>query len=212
MKNFMLLAGMLFSTVLTAAVPEFLVTGEKPVRLETMAEKELCLFYQKIYGKELKKITEKEADGKSVIFLGNTEFARKNGVDPDSAGKEEWILKTVGDDLIISGGRPVGTLYGVYELLERLGTAFLTPDETVVPTGKPDFPKFDEKKKPAFAFGHGLSYTTFAVSNLRIDKREVAADGKWHEVQDGLWQFGGEGRGGANYGGALGTTRPTWRW
>ncbi len=28
-----------------------------------------------------------------------------------------------------------------------------------------------------FAFGHGLSYTTFAVSNLRIDNHEVAADG-----------------------------------
>ncbi|MBE6374333.1 MAG: DUF4838 domain-containing protein [Lentisphaerae bacterium] len=150
MKNFLLLTGVLFSTVLAAAVPEFLVTGEQPVKLENMAEKELCLFYKQIYGKELKKIGENEADGKSVIFLGNTDFARKNGVDPDAAGKEEWILKTVGDDLIISGGRPAGTLYGVYELLERLGTAFLTPDETVIPTGKPDFPKFDEKKKPAF--------------------------------------------------------------
>lgn len=32
------------------------------------------------------------------------------------------------------------------------------------------------KKKPLFAFGHGLSYTTFTISNLRADKKEMTAD------------------------------------
>ena len=35
-----------------------------------------------------------------------------------------------------------------------------------------------QKIKPLFPFGFGLSYTTFEVSNLRADKREMTADGK----------------------------------
>ncbi len=34
-----------------------------------------------------------------------------------------------------------------------------------------------QKTKPAFAFGHGLSYTQFQLSNLRKSGSEVAADG-----------------------------------
>ena len=133
---------------LFAAVPEFLVVSDTPSRLEKIAESEIQLFYSQMYGKELKKINEKDAAGKSVIFLGNTAAAKKIGIDQSKCGKEEWVLKTVGDDLIISGGLPAGTLYGVYELLNRLGVVFATYNETYVPK-KPDFPKFDEKRQPA---------------------------------------------------------------
>ena len=34
------------------------------------------------------------------------------------------------------------------------------------------------KNKPLFAFGHGLSYTTFEISNLRADKTVMTRDGK----------------------------------
>ena len=35
-----------------------------------------------------------------------------------------------------------------------------------------------QKTRPLFAFGHGLSYTTFAVSDLRADKTSMTKDGK----------------------------------
>lgn len=35
-----------------------------------------------------------------------------------------------------------------------------------------------QKLRPTFAFGHGLSYTTFKVANLRADKKTVSEDGE----------------------------------
>lgn len=32
--------------------------------------------------------------------------------------------------------------------------------------------------QPTFAFGHGLSYTTFSISNLRLSSKEMTRDGK----------------------------------
>ena len=35
-----------------------------------------------------------------------------------------------------------------------------------------------ERTKPTFAFGHGMSYTTFKISNARADKKTMTRDGK----------------------------------
>ena len=35
-----------------------------------------------------------------------------------------------------------------------------------------------KRQRPLFAFGHGLSYTTFAISNLRADKTSMTRDGR----------------------------------
>ena len=151
MKN-LLTAILFFTAALTvnAAMPKYLVVAPSPSKFEEEAAKELQFFWEKLYGRKLQQISASEAKGKNAIYLGQTDFAKANGADFNKCGREEWILKSVGDSLIISGGRPVGSLYGVYEMLERLGVAFLTPDETYIPSGKPALPRFSEQRKPDF--------------------------------------------------------------
>ena len=170
-KTWFLLGCVILWGQLFAAVPEYLAAGKNPGRLDKIAVAELQEFFRKIYGKELKCVSEEQAKGKCAVYLGDTAFARKQGIDAGKADKEEWILRTVGNNLIISGGKPAGTLYGVYELLERLGVAFIAPDETVIPGNKPDFPVFNEKRKPAFA--GRLIYDGIHNQLLRVKAQET---------------------------------------
>ena len=48
-------------------------------------------------------------------------------------GFEDYLLRSNGDHLAIIGGSPRATLYGVYDLLERLGVRWWTPTEESVP-------------------------------------------------------------------------------
>ena len=150
-KKILLLSVFLMTAAVSGVpVPGYLVTGEKPSRLEVRAESELQLFWQKIFGRKLIKISEQQSRGKSVVYLGRTKYAEQNKINCSKLDEEEWVLKTSGDDLIIAGGRPAGVLYGVYEMLEQLGVEFLAFDETLIPAPCRKFPVFNEKRKPAF--------------------------------------------------------------
>lgn len=95
------------------------------------------------------------------IFVGWTDFAARHKIDAARLGDEEWVIRTVEPDLMIVGGRPRGTLYGVYAFLEReLGCHWLDQNTEVVPS-IPDLRlgKLDRRSKPAFWFRS--IYTTF---------------------------------------------------
>jgi hypothetical protein len=65
---------------------------------------------------------------------------------------QQYRLKTDGDTLTISGGSPVGVLYGAYDFVEKLGVRFYLHGD-VIPDGKIPFalPKLDETHVPLFA-------------------------------------------------------------
>ncbi|MBQ7206170.1 MAG: DUF4838 domain-containing protein [Lentisphaeria bacterium] len=132
-------------------VPRYLVVPRAPTAFEERAAQELMFFYKAIYGRPLLRVPESRRNGAPAFFLGRTETASAAGIKTDNFGPEEWLVKTVGEGLVIAGGSPAGILYGVYQVLENLGVAFLAPDETVIPLPGKDFPVFNERGSPAFA-------------------------------------------------------------
>ena len=123
---------------------------------ETSAAEELVFHIEKISGAKLPIVKDNKFTSTHAILLGNCKQLEKSGVviDEQILGKEEYILKTTGIFLVIAGGRPRGTLYGVYELLEKhLGCRWFAPDTSYIPSRKTIFlPKLDITGKPAFEF------------------------------------------------------------
>ena len=110
-------------TTMAAETPRYLVTDGNAAPLAQRAEAELQLFWKQIFGQELEKVDAGQQPAGPSIYLGNTAPAQKAASDKPQFGEEEWLLRTVGNDLIVTGGKPAGTLYGVYALLERLGVS-----------------------------------------------------------------------------------------
>ncbi|MBM3323415.1 DUF4838 domain-containing protein, partial [candidate division WOR-3 bacterium] len=86
-----------------------------------------------------------------IIYVGWTDFARANGLaGAKMAAPDEWAVKTVGSNLILTGARPRGTLYAVYDFLERdCGVWWLDRDTEVVPQNPGlALPNADRRGKP----------------------------------------------------------------
>jgi hypothetical protein len=114
-----------------------IVQSAQPTEAEAFAVMELAEFIKRSTGMVLPIVTEKSFNGSRGVYVGQTAFACKHGVDFTGMGAEEWIIRTVDGNLIISGGRPRGTLYGVYEFLEKfIGIRFLDADTDFVPKRK----------------------------------------------------------------------------
>ena len=113
-----------------------IVTAAEPRPAEQTAAKELADYLKKVTGAEFKTVTENASGPQpaKAIYLGWTAFAASQGIDCAKLGVEESVIKTVGDNLVIAGGRPRGTLYGVYDFIAKeLGVYWLDRYTEVVP-------------------------------------------------------------------------------
>lgn len=131
-----------------------IVVNPKAGKLEKMAAADLKKFLEECTRAKFQIVPE-NAVKKSTpgnIYLGSTLFAEKNGFPQKDLKDEEWILKTIGKDLIITGAEPIGTFYGVWALLNKIGIYVLSPEQNAVPLKKNlKIGNLNERKKPAFA-------------------------------------------------------------
>ena len=129
MKKLLLLAllpGLLLSSAqihISKASPIEIVIPENPAPDVKNGAAELKDYFLKITGAECSIITE-GAEKAPAIYVGPTAFAKKSVNDYATLQREEWVIKTIGENLVLCGGEPRGTIYAVYEFLESIGVVW----------------------------------------------------------------------------------------
>jgi hypothetical protein len=72
---------------------------------ERMAASEVAEYLRRISGADFRVLPEDQAPAQgSRVFVGPTAFAKRQGLAPGRLGPEEWVIRTVGGDLVIIGG------------------------------------------------------------------------------------------------------------
>ena len=120
---------------------------------ERYAAEELQLYLEKMSGAKIPIVTDTEKPSSREILLGdNSRLAKLRAkIDFATLGPDGFVLRTDGNRLIIAGGKPRGTLNGVYTLLEeKLGMRWFTPELEKVPRlDRIELPKLNETRVPA---------------------------------------------------------------
>ncbi len=144
---------------------EILLAGDAGEQ-EVYAADELRRYLELMSGKPFCVVREKGE--KPVIAVGK---AALDFIPLDEGlGNDGFIIKTAGENLGIYGGKR-GVIYGVYELLERLGCRFFAADCEKIPVlTRIGVPQIDDRQVPILEYrAHNLNvytkHTRFAVKS-----------------------------------------------
>lgn len=136
---------------------------------EKHAAEEVAQHLSRVFGKLLHCTDEtQKVQGLFPIYVGRTGFAEAKKIRTAGFGPEEWIIRKYPDGILISGGKPRGTLYGAYEFLERFfGIIWLDELYTHIPKqarfSLPD--QIELRGKPVFRY-RGM-YSWFGPDRLK---------------------------------------------
>lgn len=138
-------------------------------------------------------ITDETAETANEILIGQTTRSEDDSVDFVALGDESYIVRTVGNDLVIAANDKRGVIYGVYAYLDALGFRYYTPDCEKIPDAEEVF----------VAKSVDLSWSPTFI--LRESMAESTWDSEWALTQAINSDFKREGlRSNARYGGGMG--------
>ncbi len=131
-----------------------IVEPDSATEAERTAATELRNYLCRICGEWFEILTERSYNGKRpAVWVGATDFARKQRVYPDALEREAFVMRKVGQGLILCGGSPRGTFYAVAQFLEEYcGVRWLTlaGDEYVPQRTDLKLPRVNRTVRPAF--------------------------------------------------------------
>jgi hypothetical protein len=130
-----------------------IVIPHAPIPSERYAAEELKSYLRQITGVSLPIVDNLAARTPHEIILGDDPTSG-TAVDRATLGTDGYVLRTSGQTLRITGGRPRGTLYGVYGLLEdKLGVRWFAPKvESVPQCSTLTIPALNETHVPALEY------------------------------------------------------------
>jgi hypothetical protein len=133
---------------------------------QTYAAEELQRFAEQMTGVKLPITTDEAALPARAILLGDTRFTSEllgSPADIQALGEDGFRLVRRGERLLVLGGPVRGTLYGVYEVLERFGGCrWYSSWHSVIPHRDTfSVPALDETQKPAFALREPFWFDMF---------------------------------------------------
>ena len=126
---------------------------------------ELQMFLQEMTGAKLPIVSDRQPPGPKEIILGDNAHLQKLGspIDFAALGQEGYVIRTVGDSLVIAGGQLRGNMYGVYGFLEdHLGCRWFAPGVSRIPKlAKLAIGPIDDRQVPMLEYREPFVFECF---------------------------------------------------
>jgi hypothetical protein len=155
---------------------------------------ELQTFLQQISGAKLPIVSDREPTGQREIILGDNAHLQElpEKIDLGTLGAEGYVIRTVGDHLVIAGGDLRGNLYGVYGLLEEhLGCRWFAPGVSRIPKHERlAVGEINDRQVPVLEYREPFTYDCFD-GDWCARNRVNSSSGRLEAKHGGKVRFGG---------------------